>query len=140
MRVLNHEHIFRLPLTAQNAVDLDSISSGLAAVAGELRQDADYCGQVVALGARYLEDGDSLVHGDYFPGSWVRTSSGVRIIDPEFCFLGTGENSTTASCSGILHSPVWVSDSLNACSSRHAMSGSTRRSLSASRERKLCAV
>jgi 5-methylthioribose kinase len=31
------------------------------------------------------------VHGDYFPGSWVRTDTGVAVIDPEFCFLGCGE-------------------------------------------------
>ena len=29
------------------------------------------------------------MHGDYFPGSWLRTSGGICIIDPEFCFLGT---------------------------------------------------
>jgi 5-methylthioribose kinase len=28
------------------------------------------------------------VHGDYFPGSWVQGEDGIRIIDPEFCFLG----------------------------------------------------
>ena len=48
--------------------------------------------RVTALGSRYLEDGDTLVHGDYFPGSWVRTGAGVAVIDPEFCFLGCGEH------------------------------------------------
>ena len=38
--------------------------------------------RVAALGARYLEDGETLVHGDYFPGSWVRTGAGVAVIDP----------------------------------------------------------
>jgi 5-methylthioribose kinase len=37
----------------------------------------------------YLTDGPALVHGDYFPGSWLRTDRGVKIIDPEFCFLGS---------------------------------------------------
>ena len=40
--------------------------------------------RVTALGVRYLEDGDTLVHGDYFPGSWLRTGEGVRIIDGPF--------------------------------------------------------
>jgi 5-methylthioribose kinase len=46
---------------------------------------------VGALGSRYLADGSSLVHGDYFPGSWVRTGHGIAVIDPEFCFLGCAE-------------------------------------------------
>jgi 5-methylthioribose kinase len=43
---------------------------------------------VTELGADYLADGDSLLHGDFFPGSWLGTPSGVKIIDPEFCLLG----------------------------------------------------
>jgi 5-methylthioribose kinase len=39
----------------------------------------------------YLADGGGLVHGDYFPGSWVHSADGVRIIDPEFCFFGARE-------------------------------------------------
>jgi 5-methylthioribose kinase len=31
------------------------------------------------------------VHGDYFPGSWLKDGDGVRIIDPEFGFLGEPE-------------------------------------------------
>jgi 5-methylthioribose kinase len=53
--------------------------------------DRLYVDAVTALGRRYLADGDTLVHGDYFPGSWLRSADGVRIIDPEFCFLGDGE-------------------------------------------------
>jgi 5-methylthioribose kinase len=91
MHALNHEHIFRLPLAEQNGLDLDRISHGLSASAAQLKREADYCRQVQALGARYLDDGRWLVHGDYFPGSWVRTHAGIRIIDPEFCFLGVRE-------------------------------------------------
>jgi len=29
-----------------------------------------------------------LLHGDYFPGSWLKTHEGIKIIDPEFCFFG----------------------------------------------------
>jgi len=88
MRALNHEHIFRLPLAEQNGLDLDRITDGLGRAAAELKSDRAYCSHVVALGAEYLADRESLVHGDYFPGSWVRGTSGIRIIDPEFCFLG----------------------------------------------------
>ena len=47
---------------------------------------------MTALGAGYLEDGTTLVHGDYFPGSWVKSSRGIAVIDPEFCFLGSAEH------------------------------------------------
>ena len=89
MRALNHEHIFRLPLARDNGLDLDAYSPGLTDAAEGLKDDARYAAAVAALGRRYLDDGPVLVHGDYFPGSWLRTSGGIRIIDPEFCFLGT---------------------------------------------------
>jgi 5-methylthioribose kinase len=88
MRALNHEHIFRLPLAADNGIDLDRITPGLDGLSRELQEDGRYVSRVRELGALYLEDGDSLVHGDYFPGSWLRTDGGIRVIDPEFCFVG----------------------------------------------------
>lgn len=91
MRTLNHLHIFDLPLRPGNGLDLDAITPGLAAAARRLSGDHEYCAAVAALGRRYLSDGDTLVHGDYFPGSWLDTAAGVRVIDPEFCFLGDPE-------------------------------------------------
>ena len=88
MRALNHEHIFRLPLAVDNGLDLDGFTPGLTAAAAELKGDEAYVSTVKELGAEYLADGDTLVHGDYFPGSWLRASSGICVIDPEFCFLG----------------------------------------------------
>ena len=91
MRALNHEHMFDYPLRDGNRLDLDGITSGLGAAAREMTADRRYVDAVAALGRRYLADGDTLVHGDYFPGSWLRSGDGVRIIDPEFCFLGDAE-------------------------------------------------
>jgi 5-methylthioribose kinase len=88
MRVLNHDHIFRIPLVPDNGLDLDAITPGLAAAAETLQGDTGFVNRVIELGRVYLADGDHLVHGDFFPGSWLDTSFGVRIIDPEFCFLG----------------------------------------------------
>ena len=89
MRALNHEHIFRLPLAKDNGLDLDGLAPGLAASARKLQDDDRYVEAVSELGRLYLVDGDVLVHGDYFPGSWLRAGAGIRVIDPEFCFLGT---------------------------------------------------
>ena len=91
MRALNHEHIFRFPLAAENGLDLDAITPGLGAAAEALKRESDYRDRVAGLGTAYLSDAEPLVHGDYFPGSWVRTPHGIRIIDPEFCFRGVRE-------------------------------------------------
>ena len=88
MRALNHEHMFRLPLAAGNGLDLDGITPGLGEAARELADDPAYRDAVAQLGGRYLADGHALVHGDYFPGSWLNAAGVVHVIDPEFCFLG----------------------------------------------------
>jgi 5-methylthioribose kinase len=83
--------MFDLPLREGNGLDLDAITPGLGDAAGDLIADRRYGAVVAGLGRRYLSDGTSLVHGDYFPGSWLKSADGVRIIDPEFCFLGDPE-------------------------------------------------
>lgn len=91
MRALNHEHLFRLPLAPDNGLDLDAITPGLAEAAGELAADSGYVERVGQLGELYLIDGPTLLHGDYFPGSWLRSADGLRVIDPEFAFFGPAE-------------------------------------------------
>ena len=92
MRELNHAHIFRIPLQPDNGLDLDKIEPGLQATADLLKRDSPLVGEMERLGREaYLADGPCLLHGDFFPGSLVRTSAGPRVIDPEFCFLGRPE-------------------------------------------------
>lgn len=91
MRALNHEHIFRLPLAHDNGIDLDAYVPGLTDAAAYLKADVAYTAEIERLGRVYLEDGPTLLHGDYYPGSWLRTPRGVCVIDPEFCFLGRAE-------------------------------------------------
>ncbi len=93
MRILNHEHVFALPLRKDNGLDLDAITPGLSALAIRLQADPTYCGEVSSLGERYLNisRGVCLIHGDFFPGSWLRARQSVYVIDPEFCFYGPPE-------------------------------------------------
>jgi 5-methylthioribose kinase len=91
MRALNHEHMFVFPLRDSNGLDLDGITAGLAGEARSLATDRAYADAVAVLGLGYLCDGVTLVHGDYFPGSWLKAADGLRVIDPEFCFLGDPE-------------------------------------------------
>ncbi len=94
MRQLNHEHIFVLPLRADNGITL---AADLADAAAALRGDAELMTHIKHLGARYLATArynseDCLLHGDFYPGSWLSDgSSRTYVIDPEFCFVGPAE-------------------------------------------------
>lgn len=81
MRKLNHEYIFVQPLESSDSKDL-----GRKVIAHN-----GYKGIVKELGRRYLEDGNKLCHGDYYPASWLKTDTGIKIIDPEFAFIGLAE-------------------------------------------------
>lgn len=90
MRALNHAHIFVIPLAADGPA-ADDFCPGLGRIARALRADATLARRLTALGDRYLADGTRLLHGDFYPGSWLRTADGPRVIDPEFGFLGCPE-------------------------------------------------
>ncbi len=91
MRQLNHQHIFEIPLAEHNGIDLEHFETGLAAAAARLREDPSYQARLGWAADRYLATGPVLIHGDYFPGSWLRTAGGIFVIDPEFCFYGDPE-------------------------------------------------
>ncbi|MCI4670179.1 MAG: phosphotransferase [Bacteroidia bacterium] len=91
MRKLNAEHIFNYPFMEENGFDLDTITPGLQALAMKYKLDSELKAKVEKLSKYYTEDGNTLLHGDYYPGSWLKTTEGVRVIDPEFCFYGPAE-------------------------------------------------
>ena len=91
MRQLNHQHIFHLPLINENGFDLDEIQPGLQSISMELKSDRELQYRVTELGEVYLGKGNVLVHGDFYPGSILNTDQGIRVIDPEFAFIGPNE-------------------------------------------------
>lgn len=91
MRALNHEHIYEVPLDPENGLSLEQYERGLQQVARGLQADSRVRELVRETGARYLGDGQCLVQGDFFPGSWLLTAREVMVIDPEFCFYGDAE-------------------------------------------------
>lgn len=92
MRKLNHAHMFELPLNVANGFDLDRVMSGLQNATSKFRNDEKLKKHAAELGNIYLSDkGTRLLHGDYYPGSWLKTDNGFKIIDPEFCFAGPAE-------------------------------------------------
>lgn len=91
MRRLNHEHIFRFPFSEENGFDLDQAQPGLQQLSLSFKKDKLLRAKLEKLGARYLGPGSCLLHGDFYPGSWLDTPTGVKVIDPEFGFLGDRE-------------------------------------------------
>lgn len=91
MLKLNHEYIFQYPYMQENGLDLDTVLPGLKEVASPIKNDEILKSKLNVLGEMYLKGGNVLLHGDYFPGSWLKTADGVKIIDPEFCFFGFPE-------------------------------------------------
>ncbi|RTY88616.1 aminoglycoside phosphotransferase [Flavobacterium sp. RSP49] len=91
LRMLNHEHVFRYPFMEDNGFDLNLVQKGLQELALPYKKDLQLKQKVEVLGSLYLSRGNYLLHGDYYPGSWLKTQKGIKIIDPEFCFYGSRE-------------------------------------------------
>ncbi|SEA67194.1 5-methylthioribose kinase [Flavobacterium gillisiae] len=91
MRKLNYEHIFEYPFREENGFDLDTVQEGLQAVAMPYKKDTELKQKIERLGSLYLSKGKYLLQGDYYPGSWLKTADGIKVIDPEFCFYGLRE-------------------------------------------------
>ncbi len=91
LRALNHAHIFDLPLRPDNGFPLDAIHPGLATVALPYQHDVQLREAVAGLGRAYLAKGSSLIHGDFYPGSFLEVDHGVFVIDAEFAHLGRPE-------------------------------------------------
>ena len=90
LRKLNHKHIFVLPFSG-NPLDLDNIQKGLQELARPFRENKVLNKKVSDAGKVYLDKGCTLLHGDFYPGSWIYSDKRLHIIDPEFSFLGPCE-------------------------------------------------
>lgn len=91
MRALNRFHIFDLPLDGEHAPDADSFCPRLGESACRLRGDGALRQRLQELACEYERDGAQLLHGDFYPGSWLATDEGPVVIDPEFGFFGRAE-------------------------------------------------
>jgi 5-methylthioribose kinase len=91
MKILNHEHIFNFPFDENNGFDLDTIQVGMGQIANMYIKDKDLKDEIQQMGQKYLDSGDSLLHGDFYPGSFMNTENGLKVIDPEFSFMGDRE-------------------------------------------------
>ena len=88
LKKLNHQHIFILPFVKENGFSLNSIQPGLENLAHLFINDISLINKSKTIGERYLDTGETLLHGDFYPGSWIRNKEEIYVIDPEFSFLG----------------------------------------------------
>tara|TARA_R110000765_G_scaffold141277_4_gene242091 strand:+ start:71 stop:1042 length:972 start_codon:yes stop_codon:yes gene_type:complete len=91
MRELNHQHIFVLPFLTDNGFSLDDIQIGLQELSMSFKKNENLKKQVTLIGEKYLSKGNTLLHGDYYPGSWMTKKDHLYVIDPEFGFVGFPE-------------------------------------------------
>lgn len=91
LKQLNHAHIFDLPFRRDNGFDLDTVQPGLQELAQSIHADTALRERATALGEIYLDAGSVLIHGDFYPGSWLSTADGLKVIDPEFAYVGHAE-------------------------------------------------
>lgn len=103
MRRLNHDYIFILPFSppSAGAINLDAITPGLSAVAADISKNARFRKNATRLGQLYLHEKRCLIHGDFYPRSWLLAPQkheeknngyhGLYVIDPEFGFVGMRE-------------------------------------------------
>ncbi|MDX2302942.1 MAG: phosphotransferase [Microscillaceae bacterium] len=91
MKKLNHEHIFIFPFLEENGFDLDTVQPGLQTAALPFKKNKTLKNKIIELGEIYLATHQTLIQGDYYPGSWLKVESGLKIIDPEFAYFGRAE-------------------------------------------------
>jgi 5-methylthioribose kinase len=92
MRNLNFGYIFKLPFDPNNNdINLDEITPGLQTEALNFKNNKEIQAMALKLGEVYWQDTKTLIHGDYYPRSWLETEKGLFIIDPEFAFYGVPE-------------------------------------------------
>lgn len=107
MRKLNHQHIFVLPFLENNGFQLDDLQKGLQQLSIPYKNNEAINRIVHEVGEKYLAKGNTLLHGDYYPGSWMTETNHLYVIDPEFGFAGFAEfdlGVMTAHCIMATHS------------------------------------
>ena len=84
-------NVFVLPFMEDNGFSLDDIQIGLQELSLPYKKDKALKDQISSIGELYLSEGNTLIHGDYYPGSWMKNAVQIYVLDPEFSFIGFKE-------------------------------------------------
>lgn len=90
MRQLNHQYIFDLPLRDLE-FNLELLFPTKHDYVLKIKKDKSIRQIAKNLGEIYLKEGKQLIHGDFYPSSWITNNGKLYVIDPEFCFIGLAE-------------------------------------------------
>ena len=91
LRRLNHQHIYVLPYKKDNGFVLDDVQEGLQDIAAPYQDNPQLSAVIDTMGQEYLSMGTHLIHGDYYPGSWMTIHGQLYVLDPEFAHIGHRE-------------------------------------------------
>lgn len=90
MRQLNSEYIFKLPF--QDSLPHVLLQTpGLDEEVEKILKNPAIKKKAEELCAVYLQCSKCLIHGDFYPRSWMQYGDEIRIIDPEFGHVGAPE-------------------------------------------------
>ena len=67
---------------------LNRVTPGVESLAGELRRDADLVLAAAGMKHAFRTRAEALIHGDLHTGSVMLADADVRVIDPEWAFVG----------------------------------------------------
>ena len=91
LRKLNHDHIFVLPFLKDNGLQLNNIQEGLEELAIPFKENTDIISRVNNAGKSYLDTGSILLHGDYYPGSFLGSKEFDLGVMSGHLILATGQ-------------------------------------------------
>lgn len=87
MKALNHQYIFDLPYN-DHSFDVENLFPTQSEFVKKIKTDQSIVKKAYLFGEIYKNEGQHLLHGDYYPASWLKNHDKIFIIDPEFCFTG----------------------------------------------------
>lgn len=91
MRELNSFHMFDFPFTPDGHDSLIANFPELKELSDSVIKNETVKSVASKLKDCYLDDGEHLIHGDFYLGSLFLVEDHVYVIDPEFCFWGHRE-------------------------------------------------
>ena len=88
VRLARHADRFEEPISARRVEALASRMPRLERQVDAIRTDLHIRATMRDLGARFLEGTGTLLHGDFRPARWLRTSRGLRVLSPGLASAG----------------------------------------------------
>lgn len=86
--------LFIQPMTMHDK-DVPAIEDdALKALTERLKKNIRLKTSLASLSGIWSKNGKTLIHGDFKGGNWLRTSEGIKVIDPEHATLGMAEYDT----------------------------------------------